>query len=99
MKSPSNHDRRDCLKPGPGSEIRSMKPIVRSTATSRLPATLMGLLLAWPLSAAATGTATLEPNDRHAKISRLVTTLFEHSHYSQVRIDDDVSSKILDRYI
>jgi len=59
----------------------------------------MGLLLAWSLNAAATGSTTLEPNDRHAKISRLVTTLFEHSHYSQVRIDDDVSSKILDRYI
>ena len=40
----------------------------------------MGLLLAWSLNAAATGSTTLEPNDRHAKISRLVTTLFEHSH-------------------
>ncbi|MGB5542351.1 MAG: carboxy terminal-processing peptidase [Gammaproteobacteria bacterium] len=41
----------------------------------------------------------LVPNDRHAKISRLVTTLFERSHYRQIRVDDKVSSDVLDRYI
>ena len=41
----------------------------------------------------------LEPSDRHAKISRLVTTLFERSHYRQIRVDDQVSSDVLDRYI
>ena len=41
----------------------------------------------------------LAPNDRHAKISRLVTTLFERSHYRQIRVDDKVSSDVLDRYI
>lgn len=63
-------------------------------------ATLGGLLLLWPLAAIATAQLPeLEQTDRHAKISRLVTTLFERSHYRQVRIDDEVSSRVLDRYI
>ena len=86
---------------GPGSENRSMNLIVRPSLRHRLPATALGLLLALPLAApvSALEDASLQPSDRHAKISRLVTTLFEHSHYSQVDIDDDVSSQMLDRYI
>ena len=86
---------------GPGSENRSMNLIVRPSLRHRLPATALGLLLALPLAApvSALEDASLQPSDRHAKISRLVTTLFEHSHYSQVDIDDDVSSEMLDRYI
>jgi carboxyl-terminal processing protease len=41
----------------------------------------------------------LEPSDRHAKISRLVTTLFERSHYRRMPVDDVASSRILDAYI
>ncbi|MGB5623526.1 MAG: carboxy terminal-processing peptidase [Gammaproteobacteria bacterium] len=53
-----------------------------------------------PLAGMATADAPgLEPSDRHAKISRLVTTLFERSHYRQIRVDDQVSSDVLDRYI
>ncbi|KPK61190.1 MAG: hypothetical protein AMJ59_01700 [Gammaproteobacteria bacterium SG8_31] len=44
-------------------------------------------------------TPSLAQSDRHAKVSRLVTTLFERSHYRQIRVDDAVSSRILDRYI
>jgi carboxyl-terminal processing protease len=78
-----------------------MNLIVRPSLRHRLPATALGLLLALPLAApvSALEDASLQPSDRHAKISRLVTTLFEHSHYSQVDIDDDVSSEMLDRYI
>jgi carboxyl-terminal processing protease len=79
-----------------------MKLIVSPFSRARFRATLTGLVLAalcFGGSATATETADLAPSDRHAKISRLVTTLFEHSHYSQVRIDDDVSSQVLDAYI
>jgi carboxyl-terminal processing protease len=62
-----------------------------------LAAALLGLL---PLSGVATvDDPGLVPNERHAKISRLVTTLFERSHYRQIRVDDKVSSDVLDRYI
>ena len=40
----------------------------------------------------------LEPSPRHEKVSRLVTTLFERSHYRNARVDDTLSSKIFDRY-
>ena len=64
---------------------------------SLLLAVTLGLL---PLAGMATADAPgLEPSDRHAKISRLVTTLFERSHYRQIRVDDQVSSDVLDRYI
>lgn len=43
--------------------------------------------------------AELQPTDRHAKISRLVATLFERSHYSQVRVNDELAGKILDLYL
>ncbi len=53
-----------------------------------------------PSSALGTAaTPALEQSERHAKVSRLVTTLFERSHYRQIRVDDSVSSKVLDRYI
>jgi carboxyl-terminal processing protease len=39
------------------------------------------------------------PQPRHSTISRVMTSLVERSHYSRVRIDDSVSSKMLDAYI
>lgn len=64
---------------------------------SLLLAVTLGLL---PLAGMATADPPgLQPSDRHAKISRLVTTLFERSHYRQIRVDDQVSSDVLDRYI
>jgi carboxyl-terminal processing protease len=36
---------------------------------------------------------------RHATISRVMTSLVERSHYSRVKVDDSVSSKMLDSYI
>jgi carboxyl-terminal processing protease len=52
-----------------------------------------------PTLGVATTPSAFEQSDRHAKVSRLVTTLFERSHYRQVRVDDSVSSRVLDRYI
>src|SRR5262249_7209301 len=36
---------------------------------------------------------------RHETISKVMTSLVERSHYSRVKIDDGVSSKMLDSYI
>jgi len=44
-------------------------------------------------------TSTLEPSPQHEKVTRLVTTLFERSHYRNARVDDSLSSRILDRYL
>lgn len=41
----------------------------------------------------------LEPSPQHEKVTRLVTTLFERSHYRNALVDDALSSKILDRYL
>lgn len=59
-----------------------------------------GLWLGAQSSQASSGSAEiLKPSERHAKISRLATTFFEHSHYRRAKIDDKVSSQILDRYL
>ncbi len=69
------------------------------------PRWLSVILLALALSAgpafalASADAPELAQSDRHAKVSRLVTTLFERSHYRQIRVDDTVSSRMLDRYI
>lgn len=41
----------------------------------------------------------LKASDRHAKVSRIVTTLFEHSHYRRAKISNELSTKILDRFL
>ncbi|MEM9057909.1 MAG: S41 family peptidase, partial [Pseudomonadota bacterium] len=41
----------------------------------------------------------IAPSDRHRKESRLVTTLFEHSHYRKAKVDDELSAAILERYL
>ena len=63
---------------------------------------LAGAGLGLTLTAAATQTdaeSLLGPKEQHAKVSRLATMFFEHSHYRRTKIDDNVSSSILDRYI
>jgi len=50
-------------------------------------------------SAAINEQEVLEAKPQHAKVSRIVTTLFEHSHYRRAKVSNDLSSKILDRYL
>ena len=72
----------------------------------------LGLAGAWCALAATAAAATTPPGTaqpaetvvigeqpRHATISRVMTSLVERSHYSRVKIDDGVSSKMLDSYI
>ena len=41
----------------------------------------------------------LAPVPRHEKIGQLVTEFIQKSHYRHAAVDDDLSSKVLDRYI
>ncbi len=73
----------------------------KNLATSAA-AMLAGIGLGLTLTAAATQSdaeSILGPKEQHAKVSRLATTFFEHSHYRRTKIDDTISSSILDRYL
>ena len=65
---------------------------------------LVTVLIAWSLSASATAPAVtaqeeLAPVARHEKIGQLVTEFIQKSHYRHASVDDELSSKVLDRYI
>lgn len=49
--------------------------------------------------ATASQTEELQPELRHSQISRLVTDFIEKSHYSKVRVDDELSSTVFDNYL
>ena len=78
-----------------------MNPILKFAGKRRLTLTLAGFIACLPVLAYGTAEnpEPLEQSDRHAKISRLVTTLFERSHYRQISVYDEVSSQILDRFV
>ncbi len=52
-----------------------------------------------PTAAANAASGVLAPTERHAKVARLVSTMFERSHYRQAPVNDPVSSLVLDRYL
>ncbi len=65
---------------------------------------LVAVLAFWGVSASAATTAVsaqeeLAPQARHEKIGQLVTEFIQKSHYRQQSVDDELSSKVLDRYI
>lgn len=64
----------------------------------RVAAAILGLWILSVQPAAATA-EDLAPEPRHEKIGQLVTEFVQKSHYSHAAIDDDLSAKVLDRYI
>ncbi len=65
---------------------------------------LVAVLTVWSLSASGTPSSVdaqeaLAPVARHEKIGQLVTEFIQKSHYRHAAVDDDLSSKVLDRYI
>jgi carboxyl-terminal processing protease len=73
---------------------------VKTSAWVSIAAVLAAALLAGAATAAApAGDEVLAPSDRHGKVSRLVTTLFERSHYRRMPVDDVASSHMLDAYL
>lgn len=76
-----------------------MRIVVTSAYTKVAALLLAALLVAAAGAKPASTSEVLAPSDRHGKISRLVTTLFERSHYRRMPVDDVASSRILDAYI
>jgi len=74
--------------------------IVMTSSRFKVVALLAAMLLAATVAAKPIpAPETLEPTDRHGKISRLVTTLFERSHYRRMPVDDVASSRMLDSFL
>jgi carboxyl-terminal processing protease len=74
--------------------------IVVTSAYLKVATLLLALLLAGAVAAKpAPAEEVLAPSDRHGKISRLVTTLFERSHYRRATVDDSTSALMLDGYL
>jgi len=59
-------------------------------------------LLTMSVSASTEGMASdepLQPESRHENIGELVTTFIQKSHYNHIAVNDDLSSKVMDRYM
>ena len=41
----------------------------------------------------------LRPDPRHESVGELVTEFIQKSHYSHISVDDELSSRVMDRYI
>jgi carboxyl-terminal processing protease len=57
------------------------------------------LLLGTARAPTAAATVDLAPTERHSRVARLVSSMFERSHYRQAPVNDPVSSLTLDRYL
>jgi carboxyl-terminal processing protease len=56
--------------------------------------------VALPLMATSTmDDDTLRPEPRHESVGELVTEFIQKSHYSHISVDDELSSRVMDRYI
>ena len=62
---------------------------------------LCGALLVPALASGSAGSSdqVLAPDSRHEKVGELVTQFVQKSHYNHLAVDDDLSSRVLDRYI
>ena len=65
---------------------------------------LVAVLVVWSMAASGATPAgnaqeELAPVARHEKIGQLVTEFIQKSHYRHASVDDELSSKVLDRYI
>jgi carboxyl-terminal processing protease len=48
---------------------------------------------------AVAATGSLEPNERHRRVARLVAEVMERQHYRQASLDDKLSSQVFERYL
>ena len=56
-------------------------------------------LPAFATTTAITGDYPLQPEARHENIGELVTQFIQKSHYLHIAVDDDLSTRVMDRYI
>jgi carboxyl-terminal processing protease len=60
---------------------------------------LAALLLGTARAPSSAATVDFAPTERQARVARLVSSMFERSHYRQAPVNDPVSSLVLDRYL
>jgi carboxyl-terminal processing protease len=60
---------------------------------------LAALLLGTARAPTSAATIDFAPTERHARVARLVSSMFERSHYRQAPVNDPVSALVLDRYL
>ena len=62
---------------------------------------LIGLLAIPSLASSSTVSTDepLEPEQRHENIGELVTTFIQKSHYNHIAVDDELSSRVMDRFL
>jgi carboxyl-terminal processing protease len=77
---------------------------LRRNPSQRQPRRLAVLLALFAIPAFASTTdvttdARLEPEQRHENIGETVTHFIQRSHYNHTTVDDELSSRVLDRYI
>jgi len=77
------------------SAMRRVGPVALATIVVALATLLLGTARV-PSAAAAVEFA---PTERQSRVARLVSSMFERSHYRQAPVNDPVSSLVLDRYL
>jgi carboxyl-terminal processing protease len=60
---------------------------------------IAALLLGTARAPSSAATVDFAPSERQARVARLVSSMFERSHYRQAPVNDPVSSLVLDRYL
>ena len=75
---------------------RSLSRVIALTAGAVATAVVSLGAVGAPLSAPE---SELQPEPRHEDIGELVTNFIQKSHYRHVTVDDDLSSRVLDRYL
>jgi len=81
-----------------GTAVRRAGPMALAMVVVALATLLLGTARA-PSTAATAATVDMAPTERHARVARLVSSMFERSHYRQAPVNDPVSSLVLDRYL
>ena len=75
--------------------------VIETRRSRWLASLLFGLLAtsAWASNPSADVHAPLGPETRHENIGAIITQFIQKSHYLHISVDDELSSRVLDRYI
>lgn len=98
MYQPVDHGPSSTTPPARRPGVTRAGAAVLATMVLAVGTLLLGTARA-PSAAASATTTDFAPTERHAKVARLVSSMFERSHYRQAPVNDPVSSLVLDRYL
>jgi carboxyl-terminal processing protease len=86
-------------RPGESSSQPSAMRRVGPLALAAIVVALAALLLGTARVPSAAAAVEFAPTERQSRVSRLVASMFERSHYRQAPVNDPVSALVLDRYL